>query len=87
MEACLSSNCRGGHSKTPGKQGPNLSVNGQFIDMKYVKNLVSLRFSRGTLIEWENLMKTTVWQDVLLELDCTVQFSLCNRTDSLSVIV
>ena len=32
-----------------------------------------------------NLMKTTVWQDVLLEFDCTAQFSLCNRAESLSI--
>ena len=53
--------------------------------MKYVNNLASLRFSRGALIEWENLMKTTVWQDVLLEFDCIAQFSLYSRTESLSI--
>ena len=33
--------------------------------MKYVDNPASLRFSREILIEWDNLMKMTVWQDIV----------------------
>ena len=57
LEACLS---------LPGKQGLSLSVkHWPVYQLKYINNLASLRFSQGNVIEWDNLVKTAVWQDVV----------------------